>query len=294
MVKLRWLVVVSALALAILPASFSTSSASQYRLVIEPEFDQGYSRNSFKHWIDADRDGCNTRAEVLIEEATKKPKVGKKCSLTAGKWISPYDGKSYTNPSKLDIDHLVPLAEAWRSGAWKWTSEERERFANDLDEPGALIAVTLNLNRSKGDKDISQWLPPLFKCQYLESWVNVKMKYGLFADANEAEAIRDVGKTCSIAVEFTKSDGDETPPMASPSPKPSTSPSTITVSPSPASSPTSGSTTSTPSPNPTQLRQISPGAFCSQSEAGQIGQNSKGVIYTCKVSSTENRLRWRI
>ena len=77
----------------------------------------GHNRSLFKLWIDADKNGCDIRKEVLIEEAVVKPKKGAKCVLTGGKWISPYDGISYTKDSSLDIDHLVPLAEAWRSGA---------------------------------------------------------------------------------------------------------------------------------------------------------------------------------
>ncbi len=87
-------------------------------LYIASDYLQGYDRKLFKHWIDEDKDKCDTRAEVLIEEAVTKPKINKKnCALTGGKWISPYDNKTHTKAGALDIDHLVPLAEAWRSGA---------------------------------------------------------------------------------------------------------------------------------------------------------------------------------
>ena len=88
-------------------------------LVTAPDYESGYNRSAFRHWIDADKDGCNTRAEVLIEEAIVKPKVGKNCALSGGKWRSQYDKLVTTNSGALDIDHLVPLAEAWRSGAWR-------------------------------------------------------------------------------------------------------------------------------------------------------------------------------
>ena len=107
-------------------------SASASELVITQDYQGSYSRSAFKHWIDADKNGCDTRAEVLIAEATVKPKVGKKCVLTGGKWLSPYDNKVTAKFSDLDIDHLVPLLEAWRSGAWAWTPAQREEFANDL------------------------------------------------------------------------------------------------------------------------------------------------------------------
>ena len=109
----------------------------------------GYDRTLFKHWIDADKNGCDTRKEVLIAEAVIKPKKGAKCILTGGKWLSAYDGMSYTKDASLDIDHVVPLAEAWRSGAWAWTSKQRQDFANDLTDSRVLIAVTASANRSK-------------------------------------------------------------------------------------------------------------------------------------------------
>ena len=143
------------------------AQAETLQLTVAEDKTTGYNRSAFKHWIDTDKDGCDTRAEVLIEEAIVKPKIGLKCKLTGGKWVSAYDGKTITNPSQLDVDHMVPLAEAWRSGAWKWTAEQREAFANDLDNSEALIAVTLSTNRSKGDKDPSSWMPKETQCNYV-------------------------------------------------------------------------------------------------------------------------------
>ena len=160
------------------PASADVLTVSQDQL-------SGYNRSLFKHWIDADKDGCDTRAEVLIEEAITKPKIGKKCVLTGGKWRSEYDGKTTSKASDLDIDHVVPLAEAWRSGAWAWTALQRQAFANDLSESGALIAVSLGQNRSKGDKDVSEWLPSRGVCGYVYNWISVKIKYSLTADSKE-------------------------------------------------------------------------------------------------------------
>jgi hypothetical protein len=163
--------------------NFQTASAEV--LTVSQDRLTGYNRSLFKLWIDADKDGCDTRTEVLIEEAVVKPKIGKKCALTGGKWLSPYDGKTTTKASDLDIDHLVPLAEAWRSGAWAWSATKRQAFANDLDDSNALIAVSLSLNRSKGDRDVSSWLPPKGACTYVESWINVKVKWSLTADSKE-------------------------------------------------------------------------------------------------------------
>jgi hypothetical protein len=233
-----------------------------------------YTRSAFKHWIDADKNGCNTRAEVLIEEAVVKPKIGPKCKLTGGKWISAFDGKTITKASQLDVDHMVPLAEAWRSGAWKWTSVQRQAFANDLDNPEALIAVTLSTNRSKGDRDPALWMPLKDQCVYVQNWVSIKSKYSLTADINEAAKLNSLYDTCGLA-------GAKTVlpvPVSSPTPQ---------AIPTPEISPTPTKDSSPPSN--TQL--VTPGAFCSP--AGAIGKSSSGVTYTCKTSLTDSRNRWR-
>ena len=175
------------------------ASASTLQLVVAEDKTTGYNRSLFKHWIDADKDGCNTRAEVLIEEAVVKPKIGPKCKLTGGEWVSAYDGKKVTNASQLDVDHLVPLAEAWRSGAWNWTAAQRQGYANDLDNSEALIAVTLTTNRSKGDKDPSLWMPTKEQCTYTEDWIAIKTKYSLTVDSKEKQTLQNQIKLCDIA-----------------------------------------------------------------------------------------------
>ena len=157
-----------------------------------------YNRSAFKHWIDADKNGCDTRAEVLIAEAVEKPKIGTKCKLTGGKWFSAYDGKTITIASQLDVDHLVPLAEAWRSGAWKWTAAQRQSFANDLENSEALIAVTSSSNRSKSDKDPALWLPAKEQCEYVENWVNIKVAYSLSADEKEFFKLKSLMESCGL------------------------------------------------------------------------------------------------
>lgn len=175
------------------------SAAEKITLVTADDHDFGYVRTLFKHWIDADKDRCNTRYEVLIEEAIAKPVVGAGCYLSSGKWKSPYDGKVFTNPTGLDIDHMVPLAEAWRSGAWAWTAAQRMEFANDLADPRTLLAVTASLNRSKGDKDVAQWMPPKAQCTYIANWIAVKSRFDLTVDQVEAEFLRAKIVTCNIA-----------------------------------------------------------------------------------------------
>ena len=175
-----------------------TSAAEKITLVITADQIGGYSRNLFKHWIDTDKDGCNTRYEVLIAEAIVKPKVGAGCYLTGGKWRSPYEGKVFTNPTGLDIDHMVPLAEAWRSGAWAWTAAQRMDFANDLEDSRSLLAVTASLNRSKGDRDVATWLPAQAQCNYISNWIAVKWRFDLTVDPVEGEFLQNKITTCKI------------------------------------------------------------------------------------------------
>jgi hypothetical protein len=155
------------------------------QLTVKAEHSTGYERSKFTLWIDADKDGCNTRYEVLIAEATTKPKVGASCRLTGGRWTSPYDGKRFTSPTGLDIDHLVPLAEAWQSGAWKWTSGTRKAYANDLGYWRSLVAVSATTNRSKGDREPQAWMPAKGKCSYVTSWVAVKWRWRLGVNTSE-------------------------------------------------------------------------------------------------------------
>jgi hypothetical protein len=174
------------------------SAAEKITLVIAADQIGGYSRSLFKHWIDVDKDGCNTRYEVLIAEAIVKPKVGAGCYLTGGRWRSAYDGKVFTNPTGLDIDHMVPLAEAWRSGAWAWTAAQRMDFANDLEDSRSLIAVTASLNRSKGDRDVAGWLPLRAQCNYISNWIAVKWRFDLTVDPIEGEFLQSKITACKI------------------------------------------------------------------------------------------------
>ena len=160
-------------------------------LRVAPESRTGYQRSLFPHWIDADGDGCDTRREVLLRDAAIAPTVSGTCTLSGGSWTSPYDGLVFTDASRLDIDHVVPLAEAWDSGASGWTTARRRAFANDLDVAYALLAVSASSNRSKGDQDPAEWLPPLASdlCAYLADWVGVKAGWGLAVDPAEQSAI---------------------------------------------------------------------------------------------------------
>ncbi|HSS68342.1 MAG TPA: HNH endonuclease family protein [Nocardioidaceae bacterium] len=154
----------------------------------------GYDRDKFNLWIDADGDCLDTRAEVLTEESLT-PVTGD-CSIETGRWYSYYDAVTWTRASDVDIDHLVPLAEAWDSGARTWTSKTRERYANDLGDRRTLVAVTDNVNESKGDQDIAEWLPDHGRCRYVREWTAVKTRWSLRVDRREKQAMKRLAGGC--------------------------------------------------------------------------------------------------
>lgn len=176
-------------------------------LPVASEVRTGYDRDLFHHWIDADGDGCSTRNEVLLEEADDAPTVGSGCSLSGGRWYSYYDAVSQTSTSDLDIDHTVPLAEAWDSGARSWSSSEREAYANDLGDYRPLIAVTDTVNQAKGDQDPAEWLPDHQVCRYVEDWVAVKHRWGLSVDSAEKSALTSLAADCgnpTVSIELAR------------------------------------------------------------------------------------------
>ncbi|MFD9356406.1 HNH endonuclease family protein [Streptomyces sp. NPDC060031] len=168
----------------------------------------GYQRTSFKHWNAGANpsDGCNTRAEVLIAEAVQAPEVGPGCTLTGGVWWSYYDEREVSPAGALDIDHLVPLAEAWDSGASSWTAQRREAYANDQGQLSSLVAVTARSNRSKADQDPAEWLPPSADalCRYGAEWTATKLRWGLAVDELERDRLLELAAGCGgTDVEFT-------------------------------------------------------------------------------------------
>lgn len=171
------------------------------RLDTADEQREGYDRRLFKHWSDADGDGCDARREVLLAEAVTAPQKGDKCALDGGEWLSYYDGATVSDAGKLDIDHMVPLAEAWDSGAHAWDADRREAFANDLEAEASLVAVTAGSNRSKGDKDPTDWLPPTqdAHCRYASEWIATKLRWNLTIDTTEQTALNTLTASCPDA-----------------------------------------------------------------------------------------------
>ncbi len=133
---------------------------------------------------------------MLIEESLTPVtfKTDKGCRVVSGSWLGSYSGDIFTDASKLDIDHLVPLKETHQSGGHAWDAARRRDYANDLSDPNTLIAVDRGLNRQKGAGDPAEWLPPhqAYQTEYAVAWVAVKRKWGLTADAREIAALRKI------------------------------------------------------------------------------------------------------
>ncbi|OXM70625.1 hypothetical protein CF165_03860 [Amycolatopsis vastitatis] len=176
--------------------SATTAKSDLAALTVKADGSQtGYSRDKFPHWIDQGN-SCNTREVVLKRDGTNVV-TDSSCAATSGKWVSPYDGTTWTAASDVDIDHVVPLADAWRTGASSWTTAQRQAFANDLTDP-QLIAVTDNVNQEKGDKSPDAWKPPLvsYWCTYAKMWVAVKHKFKLTINSAEKTALTDMLNRC--------------------------------------------------------------------------------------------------
>ena len=170
------------------------------QLTIARESDEGidYDRDDYPTWNLTDRPGCNVRELVLIAEAASISEVDQDCRPLDGIWRSWYDDDVFNNPSDLDIDHMVPLAEAHLSGAARWTIEQKAAYANDRDLAAALTAVSGSSNRTKSADDPAEWKPPLRSawCQYAHDWIAVKVKWSLTADRAEVAALREMLDTC--------------------------------------------------------------------------------------------------
>lgn len=218
------------------PTATPTSSAGTItvpRLVIAaiPSDIPVYDRADWKHWIDADRDCQNTRAEVLIVESVVSVgfRSGGLCTVDSGQWLAPYTGTVIEVAGDLDIDHMVPLANTHRSGGWAWTAQEKEDYANDLSFDGHLIAVTASANRSKGAKGPEEWQPPDvgYWCEYAANWITVKATWNLTATADEWTKLEDMLATCSVEVVFAAGEPPPTAEPFTPTETPTVSPSVV-------------------------------------------------------------------
>ncbi len=236
-----------------------------------------YDRDEWRHWTDEDGDCQDARQETLIAESLTPVsfKTEDQCRVATGSWIGPYTGTAVDDPSLLDVDHVVPLANAHRSGGWAWNREKKAAYANDLNYPDHLIATTRGANRSKGADGPEAWRPPdeSYWCEYAIDWFAIKNDWKLTATEEEWEALREMGETCdppfvlpsaSAMLVSTPRDVD---PTAVPSPTPSPRP---PDTPEPAATPTiipAAPPTETPEPTrastpvaaTAQPREASPG-----------------------------------
>ncbi|KAF2730766.1 secreted protein [Polyplosphaeria fusca] len=178
-----------------IPSTSSANSMLSGLTVAAQGSQDGYSRDLFPHWI-TQSGTCDTRETVLKRDGTNVV-TSSSCAATSGSWFSPYDGATWSAASDVDIDHVVPLSNAWKSGAASWTTSQRQAFANDLSNP-QLIAVTDNVNQSKGDKGPEDWKPPLssYYCTYAKMWIKVKDTYSLTVTSAEKSALTSMMGTC--------------------------------------------------------------------------------------------------
>jgi hypothetical protein len=160
----------------------------------------GYDRDRFgSPWADTDSNRCDTRDDILRRDLTGVRFGDDRCEVTSGTLDpDPYTGRDVTyvrGRSRVDIDHVVALSDAWQKGAGRWDPSKRVAFAND---PLNLLAVDAGTNRAKGDGDTATWLPPnkAYRCTYVAAQVAVKKKYGLWVTSAEKAAMRRVLSRC--------------------------------------------------------------------------------------------------
>ena len=192
------------------PPRAERAKAQLDRLVVRPRprGTRGYQRDAFgSDWVDTDHNGCNQRDDVLLRDAVPRYDDGGTSGCVRprrpGRHLDPYTGrtlrfsdlKDLRQAEAIQIDHVVPLAEAWVSGARHWSRSRREVFANDLEE---LIAVDGPTNMSKGDGDPAAWRPRKgYQCVYARRWTAIKTRYRLAVDASEKAALDQMLGTCS-------------------------------------------------------------------------------------------------
>lgn len=163
----------------------------------------GYSRAQFgPAWKDVDANGCDTRNDILARDLKNEVlRAGSTCIVERGTLRDPYTGKTIVfvrgpgTSSSVQIDHVVALAAAWRTGAKEWAADRRLRYAND---PLVLLAVDGPTNASKGDRDASQWLPPriAYHCRYIARQVSIKTKYKLWLTRTERTKMVELLSGC--------------------------------------------------------------------------------------------------
>lgn len=169
----------------------------------EEEESDSYDRKEFRHWVNVEGK-CSAREYTLREESLVEVNYSDEaeCKVSTGKWLSLYDDVTLSNASDIDIDHMVPLKEAWESGAHSWNAGKRRAYANDIGFDRSLIGVSAKSNRSKSARDPAEWLPPssAYLCTYIADWVAVKYRWELSVDNAEKKAIEASAEDCDNLV----------------------------------------------------------------------------------------------
>ena len=182
-------------------ATATTTTVLRVTVSAVPATLPDYDRQHWKHWTDADRDCQDARNEVLIAESRTAVayRTDRKCRVAAGEWLAPYTNTIVTDPGRLDVDHMVPLGNAHDSGAWQWSANQRERYANYLEDPQHLIAVTAGANRSKGARGPDQWKPEdrTYWCRYATDWITIKDTWDLTVTGREHDSLVQMLNTCA-------------------------------------------------------------------------------------------------
>ncbi|MFT4199480.1 HNH endonuclease family protein [Gordonia sp. (in: high G+C Gram-positive bacteria)] len=165
----------------------------------------GYRRSVFgRAWSDdvdvaMGRNGCRTRDDVLRRDLTDVRMSGK-CRVMSGWLDDPYTGgrirfERGVDVKAIQIDHVVALGDAWRTGAQEWAPQKRLEFAND---PRNLQTTAGWANQRKKAGNAATWLPPEkgYRCTYVARQIEVKAAYGLWVVAPERDAMNRVLATC--------------------------------------------------------------------------------------------------
>jgi len=204
---MRWLLVVLLLAgctqvsIEVTPAAVEPSVEQLEQLTVQGRGAKtGYSRAAFgPAWADVDRNGCDTRNDILARDLVEETFRRGTCVVLSGELAEPYTGRTVqfvkARAFEVQIDHVVALSDAWQKGAAQWPYPRRLAFAND---PLNLLAVDGRANQEKGDGDTATWLPPYkpFRCAFVSKQVAVKQKYGLTVTKAEREAMARVLARC--------------------------------------------------------------------------------------------------
>ncbi|WP_100446591.1 proprotein convertase P-domain-containing protein [Glycomyces xiaoerkulensis] len=177
--------------------SASTAQAELDGLTVAPEsHNSSYDRSLFPHWSGVGG-GCTARQYVLSRDGSNV-ETGSDCQPDSGTWQSDFDGTWTSSVSNATIDHVVALHEAWGSGAWAWSTSQRQAFANDIDSPQLWIA-SRSSNSSKGSDDPAEWMPSntSVRCDYVKAWIHVKHLYDLSVDSAEHSSLQShLGSYC--------------------------------------------------------------------------------------------------